>query len=125
MKFTDNFNIWAGNDTLLANSVYSFREKRYLAGGVPLNKAELVGQIAEKAKMTKKETEPVLNALFKTIEGSLQVGEKVQLVGFGTFEVRDRGMRKGRNPQTGAEIEIPASKIPAFKAGKGLKDAVV
>jgi len=75
--------------------------------------------------MTKKDVEKVINTLFATIEEALKDGSKVQLVGFGTFEVRERQARKGRNPQTGEEIEIPAARIPAFKAGKALKDAVV
>jgi DNA-binding protein HU-beta len=74
--------------------------------------------------MTKKDVEKVVNAFFSTIEGTLKSGDKVQLIGFGTFEVRDRQARKGRNPQTGEEISIPAARVPAFKAGKALKDAV-
>lgn len=89
-----------------------------------VNKTELVSAVAEKANLTKKESERVINALFASIEEALSKGDKVQLVGFGTFEVRDREARKGRNPQTGQEIEIPATKVPAFKAGKALKDAV-
>jgi DNA-binding protein HU-beta len=89
-----------------------------------VNKTELVSAVAVKADLTKKEAERVINALFASIEEALSQGDKVQLVGFGTFEVRDREARKGRNPQTGEEIEIPASKVPAFKAGKALKDAV-
>lgn len=89
-----------------------------------MNKTELVSAVAEKANLTKKESERVINALFASIEEALSQGDKVQLVGFGTFEVRDREARKGRNPQTGEEIEIPATKVPAFKAGKALKDAV-
>ncbi|MGI6650114.1 MAG: HU family DNA-binding protein [Bacillota bacterium] len=89
-----------------------------------MNKTELVSAVAEKADLTKKESERVINALFASIEEALARGDKVQLVGFGTFEVRDREARKGRNPQTGEEIEIPATKVPAFKAGKALKDAV-
>lgn len=75
--------------------------------------------------MTKKDVEKVVSALFSSIEETLKRQEKVQLVGFGTFEVRDRKPRTGRNPQTGEEIKIPASRVPAFKAGKNLKDAVV
>jgi DNA-binding protein HU-beta len=74
--------------------------------------------------MTKKDVEKVVNAFFSTIENTLKSGDKVQLIGFGTFEVRDRQARKGRNPQTGEEISIPAARVPAFKAGKALKDAV-
>jgi len=90
-----------------------------------LNKTDLVAKVASKANMTKKDVEKVINTLFATIEEALKDGSKVQLVGFGTFEVRERQARKGRNPQTGEEIEIPAARIPAFKAGKALKDAVV
>ena len=89
-----------------------------------MNKTDLVAQVASKANMTKKDVEKVLNTLFATIEEALKDGSKVQLVGFGTFEVRERQARKGRNPQTGEEIEIPATKIPAFRAGKALKDAI-
>jgi DNA-binding protein HU-beta len=74
--------------------------------------------------MTKKDVEKVVNAFFETVEGALKSGDKVLLIGFGTFEVRDRQARKGRNPQTGEEINIPATKVPAFKAGKALKDVL-
>jgi DNA-binding protein HU-beta len=90
-----------------------------------LNKTELVGQVAAKTGMTKKDVEKVVNAFFDTVEGVLKEDDKVQLIGFGTFEVRARQARKGRNPQTGEEINIPATKVPAFKAGKALKDALV
>jgi len=90
-----------------------------------MNKTELISDVASKANMTKKDVEKVLGALFASIEETLKKQEKVQLVGFGTFEVRDRKPRTGRNPQTGEEIKIPASRVPAFKAGKTLKDAVV
>ncbi|MBR3512334.1 MAG: HU family DNA-binding protein [Clostridia bacterium] len=89
-----------------------------------MNKAELVEALASKTNVTKKAAEASLNALVASIEGALKKGEKVQLVGFGSFEVRKRAPRKGRNPQTGKEIKIPASKSPVFKAGKALKDAV-
>ena len=88
------------------------------------NKAELVSEVAAKTKLTKKDVSEAVDAVFEAIQEDLAKGEKVQLIGFGTFEVRDRAARKGRNPQTGAEIEIPASKVPAFKQGKALKDAV-
>ncbi|MGI6550924.1 MAG: HU family DNA-binding protein [Syntrophomonadales bacterium] len=90
-----------------------------------MNKTELISDVAGKANMTKKDVEKVLSALFSSIEEALKNQDKVQLVGFGTFEVRDRKARTGRNPQTGEEIKIPASRVPAFKAGKTLKDAVV
>lgn len=89
-----------------------------------MNKQELVSSVAEKSGLTKKDSEKAVNAVFASIEGALAKGDKVQLVGFGTFEVRKRAARKGRNPQTGAEIKIAAAKVPAFKAGKALKDSV-
>lgn len=89
-----------------------------------MNKTELVSSVAEKAEITKKEAEKVINALFGSIEEALAKNDKVQLVGFGTFEVRERASRTGRNPKTGEEISIPATKVPAFKPGKALKDAV-
>lgn len=88
------------------------------------NKAELVERVAEKTNLTKKDVTAAVEALFETIEEVLASGDKVQVIGFGTFEVRDRAARKGRNPQTGEEIQIPASKVPGFKAGKALKEAV-
>lgn len=89
-----------------------------------MNKTDLVNAVAEKAELTKKDAEKAVNAVFASIEEALARGEKVQLVGFGTFEVRDRAERTGRNPKTGEEILIPASKVPAFKPGKALKEAV-
>lgn len=89
-----------------------------------MNKTELVAKVAEVAELSKKDATSAVDAVFSTITESLQSGDKVQLVGFGTFEVRERSARKGRNPQTGAEIDIAASKVPAFKPGKALKDAV-
>ncbi len=89
-----------------------------------MNKTELVAGVAEKTGLTKKDAEKAINALFASIEEALAVEDKVQVIGFGTFEVKTREERKGRNPQTGAEIIIPASKTPVFKAGKGLKDIV-
>lgn len=88
------------------------------------NKAELVSDVAKKSNVTKKNAEAVVNAVFDSIKQELSNGEKVQLIGFGTFEVRERSARNGRNPQTGAQIKIPATKVPAFKPGKSLKDAV-
>lgn len=88
------------------------------------NKAELVSEVAEKTGFKKKEVAQALDALFGSIQEDLAKGSRVQLIGFGTFEVRHRAARKGRNPQTGAEIQIPASEVPAFKPGKALKDAV-
>ena len=90
-----------------------------------MNKSELIASIAEKSELTKKDAESALNAFLKTIEETLIKEEKVQLVGFGTFEVRDRKAREGRNPRDPEQvIQIPASKAPVFKAGKSLKEAV-
>lgn len=89
-----------------------------------MNKAELVMAIAEKTQMTKKDSEAALVAALDAITESLAQGERVQLVGFGSFEVKARAERLGRNPQTGDAVQIPASKSPVFKAAKSLKDAV-
>ena len=89
-----------------------------------MNKAELVAAIAEKAELSKKDSEKALKAAIEAITAELKKGQKVQLVGFGTFEVTKRPARTGRNPQTKKAIKIPASKAPKFKAGKALKDAV-
>lgn len=89
-----------------------------------MNKAELISAMAEKSGMTKKDSEKALNAFVESVEEALVKRDKVQLVGFGTFEVRERSARKGRNPQTGEEIDIPAASVPAFKAGKALKDSI-
>ena len=89
-----------------------------------MNKAELIAAIAAKTGETKKGAEAVVNAFVSTVTDALAKGDKVQLVGFGSFEVRKRAARKGRNPRTKEEIKIPASKAPVFKAGKALKDLV-
>ena len=89
-----------------------------------MNKTELITSVAEAAELTKKDATKAVEAVFDTIQSTLAEGEKVQLIGFGNFEVRERAARKGRNPQSGEEIDIAASKVPAFKAGKALKDAV-
>jgi len=89
-----------------------------------MNKAELVAAIAAKTGATKKSEEESLNAFVEVVTEALKKGDKVQLVGFGSFEVIKRAARKGRNPQTKEEIKIPASKAPKFKAGKALKDIV-
>jgi DNA-binding protein HU-beta len=89
-----------------------------------LNKQELVASVAEKANLTKKDAEKAINAVVDSIKTALNQGEKVSLVGFGTFEVRTRAARSGRNPQTGDTIKIPAGKVPAFRPGKELKDSV-
>ena len=89
-----------------------------------MNKSDLVAAMAAKTGDTKKSAEETLNAFVDVVTEALVKGDKVQLVGFGTFEVRQRAARKGRNPQTKEEIKIPASKAPVFKAGKALKDLV-
>lgn len=88
-----------------------------------MNKTTLIMKIAEKAGLEKKQADAALNAFTETITEALQAGEKVQLMGFGTFEVKERAARVGRNPATGEPTNIAAKKIPTFKAGKGLKDA--
>lgn len=89
-----------------------------------MNKTELVASMAEKSELSKKDAEKALNAFIESVEEALAKGDKIQLVGFGSFEVRERAERKGRNPQTKEEITIPATKAPIFKVGKGLKDLV-
>ena len=89
-----------------------------------MNKTELIAQVAEKTGLSKKDSELAVNASLETITETLIQGEKVQLVGFGAFDVKERGVRMGRNPKTKKEIEIPASRVPQFKAGKALKEAV-
>ena len=89
-----------------------------------MNKTELIAAAAESAGLTKKDTERVLNAAINAITASLMKGEKVQLSGFGTFEVKEREARVGRNPHTKEAIEIPATRVPTFKASKALKDSI-
>ncbi len=89
-----------------------------------MNKTELVAAVADQAEISKKDAEKALAAFTAVVTDELKKGEKVQLVGFGTFEVSERAARTGKNPQTGAEIKIAACKAPKFKAGKALKDAV-
>ena len=89
-----------------------------------MNKSELVAAIAEKAEMSKKDAEKALKAFEEVVTAALAANDKVQLVGFGTFDVAERAAREGRNPQTGKAMPIPASKAPRFKAGKALKDAI-
>lgn len=89
-----------------------------------MNKAELIAAMAEKAELSKKDSEKALKAFVDVVTEELVKGEKIQLVGFGTFEVSERPAREGRNPQTGATMEIKASKAPKFKAGKALKDII-
>ncbi|HHE55168.1 MAG TPA: HU family DNA-binding protein [Caldithrix abyssi] len=89
-----------------------------------MNKQELVAKVAQDANLTKRQAEDAVNAFVNAVKSSLANGESVSLVGFGTFAVSERAARKGRNPQTGAEIQIPARKVPVFRAGKGLKEAL-
>lgn len=89
-----------------------------------MNKTDLVNSMAQKSSLSKKDAEKALNAFIESVEGALVSGDKVQLVGFGSFEVRERAARKGRNPQTKEEITIEASKAPIFRVGKALKDTV-
>ena len=89
-----------------------------------MKKAELIDAVATKSELTKQDTKKAVDALFEKISNTLANEEKIQLIGFGTFEVRERAARTGRNPQTGEEMMIPASKVPAFKPGKELKEAL-
>ena len=89
-----------------------------------MNKAELIAAIAERTELSRKDAEKALKAFTEVVEEELKKGEKIQLVGFGTFEVSERATREGRNPQTGETMQIAASKSPKFKAGKALKDAI-
>ena len=89
-----------------------------------MNKTELIAAVAEKAEISKKDSEKALKAFIDVVTDELKNGEKIQLVGFGTFEVSERAAREGRNPQTGKTMKIEACKAPKFKAGKALKDAI-
>lgn len=89
-----------------------------------MNKAEVITKVAEKAELSKKDAEKAVNAFIDSIQEALKAEEKVQLVGFGSFEVRKRAERKGKNPRTKEEIIIPATKAPVFKAGKAFKDSI-
>ncbi len=89
-----------------------------------MNKTDLINAVADQAEVSKKDAGKAVDAFVAAVTDALKKGEKVQLVGFGTFEVRERAAREGRNPQTGETIQIKAAKVPAFKAGKALKDSV-
>ena len=89
-----------------------------------MTKAELIAAVADKTGLTKKDSEKAINAVFDSITSALTNGDKIQLIGFGTFEVKERAARTGHNPRTGEELKIPACNVPSFKAGKALKDAV-
>lgn len=90
-----------------------------------MNKTELIGKVAEQAGMTKKDTEKVVNTLIDVVQDTLGKGDTVAILGFGTFLSRERPAREGRNPRTGETIHIPASRVPVFRPGRGLKDSVV
>ena len=90
-----------------------------------MNKTELIGKVAERAGMTKKDTEKVVNTLIDVVQDTLGKGDTVAILGFGTFLSRERPAREGRNPRTGETIQIPASRVPVFRTGRGLKDSVV
>lgn len=89
-----------------------------------MNKTELIAAVAEKTDLSKKDADAAVSAVLGAITDALKAGDKIQLVGFGTFEVHNRAAKQGRNPRTGETMTVPASKVPAFKAGKALKDAV-
>ena len=89
-----------------------------------MNKTDLIAAVAAKADLSKKDADAAVSAVFEAVTEALAKGDKVQLIGFGTFEVRERAARTGRNPHTGETIEIAAAKVPAFKPGKALKDAI-
>lgn len=89
-----------------------------------MNKAELISAIAEKSELTKKDSEKALNALLDSVIGALNNGDKVQIIGFGTFEAKKRNAREGINPRTGKAISIAAATVPSFKAGKAFKDSI-
>jgi len=89
-----------------------------------MNKTELVASVAEKAELSKKDAEKAVAAMLESVEEALKAGDKVALVGFGTFEVKERAARTGKNPRTGEAVKIPAARVPVFKAGKLLKDTV-
>lgn len=89
-----------------------------------MNKTELIAAVAEKTDLSKKDADAAVSAVLGAITDALKAGDKIQLVGFGTFEVRNRAAKQGRNPRTGETMTVPASKVPAFKEGKALKDAV-
>jgi DNA-binding protein HU-beta len=105
---------------LIIINYYLFIQRRSLS----MNKTELVAAIAEKTELSKKDSEKALKAFIDVVTEELAKGEKIQLVGFGTFEVSERAAREGRNPQTGETMKIDASKAPKFKAGKALKDVI-
>ena len=106
------------------HNIFKVRTKRTIGGEIDMNKTELVAAVAAQAELSKKDSEKALKAFVDVVTEELKKGEKIQLVGFGTFEVSERAAREGRNPQTGETMKIEASKAPRFKAGKALKDAI-
>lgn len=119
IKFAQKRRIFQFYEELNYRNLYGLTKE-----GKTVNKSELITSIAEKSGLTKKDAEKALKAFTESVQETLSKNDKVQLVGFGTFEVRERGERKGRNPKTMEDITIPASKAPVFKAGKELKDIV-
>jgi DNA-binding protein HU-beta len=112
-------------DIIFVNPVFMYSHKKiFTKGAFIMNKKELVAAVAAKTEMTQVSVEKALKAIIEATVAEVAKKGKVQLIGFGTFEVRKRAARKARNPQTGDEIKIKATKVPAFKAGKALKDAV-
>ncbi len=111
---------------IFLDNVYNFFYKgnSYWGEVSFLNKTELIAKVAAKADLSKKDAGGAVDAVFASITEALKEGDRVQVIGFGSFEVRDRAARMGRNPQTGEAIQIAASKVPAFKAGKALRDTV-
>ena len=109
--------------TIMCKDLYNYNVKNFMEVFV-MNKTELVASIAEKAGIAKKDADKALAAFVDTVAAELKKGGKIQLVGFGTFSVKERAAREGVNPHSGAKIKIAASKNPSFKAGKALKDAI-
>lgn len=108
-------------------TIYNFTQSQLrepVEGVNRMTKSDLIDRVAEKSGLTKKDAGKAVDAVFQSVTDALSDGDRVQIVGFGTFEVRHRAARRGRNPQTGQEIEIAARKVPAFKAGKALRDSV-
>jgi DNA-binding protein HU-beta len=103
-------------------NVFHNIKSKLIFGGITMNKTEFINAVAAKGEMDKKAAEKAVNAVFGAVADALKAGDKVQLVGFGTFEVKTRGERTGRNPKTGETIKVPASKHPAFSASKALKE---
>ncbi len=113
-------------NAILSARIYScqFHQKYRWAGGLLMTKAELVEKVANQIDLTKKQTEVVVNTVFQSITESLSEGKKVELRGFGSFRIRERNARVGRNPKSGDKVDVPAKKVPFFKAGKELRELV-